>query len=99
MNQDQILGALRILLPTILAYAVGKGWLTSSQVADVTAGIVMIAGVAMSFLANTQHAKIAAVADMPEVKQIVTTKEIAQAAPSPKVTNGFVAPKPEEKKP
>ena len=86
MNQDQIMGVLRVLLPSILSYAVGKGWLTTSQVADVSAALVMLTGVAWSIVAHTDQAKIAAVAAMPEVKAIVATPAVAAAAPSDKVT-------------
>jgi hypothetical protein len=92
MNQEQIMGTLRILISTVLSYAVGKGWLSSSQVADLTAAIVTISAVIWSFTSHSQHAQIANVAAMPEVKNITTTKAIAEAIPSTKVTNGFVAP-------
>ena len=86
MNQDQVMGMLRIFVPAVLSYAVGKGWLTSSQVADFTAAVITIGGIGWSIFVHTDHNKIASVAAMPEVKNVVTTPEIANAIPDNKVT-------------
>jgi len=64
MNQDQVLGILRVIAPAILSYAVGKGWITSSQVGDLTAAAVTIGGVVWSFLAHSNTGKVASVASM-----------------------------------
>ena len=117
MNQDQVLGALRVVVPALLAYAAGKGWLTPAQVSsivsalpDIAAVIVLVGGTTMSILAHTNAAKVTSVATlppsdvtaamanvssadklnivaaMPEVRTVLTTKALAEATPSPKVT-------------
>jgi hypothetical protein len=48
MTLDQVKGLLQVLIPTLLAYAVGKGWVAQSQVADITAAIVMLVSAAYS---------------------------------------------------
>ena len=43
MNADQITGVVRAVVPAACAYAVGKGWITSSSVGDITAAAVAVA--------------------------------------------------------
>ncbi len=64
MSQDQVLGILRILLPTLLAY--GKGYITQTAVADVTAAVVTLVAAAWSAWAHTQAATVAKVAALPQ---------------------------------
>ncbi len=52
MDINTINGVVRAVLPAILAYAVGKGWLTQSQVADVTAAIVTLIAAGWSIQSN-----------------------------------------------
>ena len=52
MNSDQITGIIRAVAPAALAYAVGKGWITQSQVGDIVAGLVAIGSAAWSFSNN-----------------------------------------------
>ena len=52
LNTDQITGIIRAILPAILAYAVGKGWITTSQVGDITAAVVTLAAAAWSVQNN-----------------------------------------------
>jgi hypothetical protein len=64
MNQAQFLGILRIVLPSIMAFVVAKGWVTDSMVADLTTAIVTIAAALWSGFANTQAATVAKMATM-----------------------------------
>lgn len=62
MNQEQVLGFLRIVLPVILAYAVGKGYITEGMVSDLTAAIVTIAAGLWSVYSHAQSKTVAAIA-------------------------------------
>ena len=48
MNTDQITGIVRAVLPAMLAYAVAKGWITTSSVGDITAAAVAVAAAVWS---------------------------------------------------
>ena len=48
MNTDQITGIVRAVLPAMLAYAVAKGWITTSSVGDITAAAVAVASAVWS---------------------------------------------------
>lgn len=52
MNQDQVTGIVRALVPAILAYAVGKGWISNTTVGDITAIAVALAAAAWSVFNN-----------------------------------------------
>ncbi len=52
MNSNQVGGIVRAVIPAALAYAVAKGWLPASTVADVTAAVVTIAAAAWSVFTN-----------------------------------------------
>jgi len=94
MNQDQLLGILRALLPAGLAYVVGKGWIPAGSASDVGAAVVAIATAAWSYSAHTDSSKLAAAAALPDVKKIITvpnpvSQEIRQVAADsmqPKIT-------------
>ena len=71
MNYDQIVGIARIVLPPILAYAAGRGWMTSAQSQGVLANlpevltiVTTIGGGIWSFVTHSNQGKIAAVAAM-----------------------------------
>jgi len=81
MNSDQVLGALRALVPTIVAYAVGKGWIPAASAADVGAAIIALGAAGWSVYAHTNTNKIAAVAALPDVQKVVTTPTIANQGP------------------
>lgn len=53
MNANVITGVLRAVLPAALAYAVGKGWITSGETGDITTAIVTLAAAGWSVLTNT----------------------------------------------
>lgn len=88
MTKDQFLGALRALLPAILAYAVGKGWVSASSVGDISALVLALGAAGWSIYSNAKSVQIATVAAMPEVKKVVAEPAIANGtlAADPKVT-------------
>ncbi len=61
MNQDQITGILRALIPAVLAYVVGRGWLPETVVADVTAAALAIAAAVWSYVNNSTVSKATSV--------------------------------------
>lgn len=77
MNQDQLLGILKIAVPTVVSYAVGKGWVPGGSAADVGNAIIGLGAAAWSYFAHTDSAKIAMTAAIPEVAKVV----IAATAP------------------
>ena len=52
MNSDQVTGVVRAILPAVLAYAVAKGWITTSSVGDITAAAVAVASAVWSVQNN-----------------------------------------------
>lgn len=78
MNQAQFLGILRALLPALMAYAVGRGWVSESSAGEVTAAIVTLAAAGWSLAVHTDSNKLAEVEAMPAVKKIL----VDPAAPS-----------------
>ena len=52
MDMNSLNGIIRALVPAVLAYAVGKGWISSSSVGDITAGVVAIAAAVWSVISN-----------------------------------------------
>lgn len=77
MNQDQVTGLLRSLVPAIVAYIVGKGWIPASSAADVGAALTAIGMAGWSIYVNTKSQQIASVAAMPDVQKVVTSGELA----------------------
>lgn len=57
MNANQVNGILRTVVPALLAYAVAKGWLTDSQVADISAAIITLVMAGWSFVSNREKNK------------------------------------------
>jgi hypothetical protein len=51
-DMNVISGILRAIVPAIIAYAVGKGWLSQSSAADVTAAIIALASAGWSVKSN-----------------------------------------------
>jgi hypothetical protein len=91
-NQVQIFAVSRYVLTLLCGFAAGHGFASSDTVTLISSIALAVGPLVWSILAHTQSAQINAVAAMPEVKNITTTKALADAAPSEKVTNGFVAP-------
>lgn len=54
MNSNQVGGIVRAVVPAVLAYAVAKGWITASSVADVTTAVVTLAAAAWSVVTNAE---------------------------------------------
>ena len=62
---DQLKGTLRALVPAVVAYTVGKGWIAASSAADVGALILALGAVGWSVFDKRRSAKVASVAAMP----------------------------------
>lgn len=52
MDANSINGIIRAVVPALLAYAVGKGWIGAGSVADITAAVVGIAAAVWSVISN-----------------------------------------------
>src|ERR1051326_1108330 len=52
MDWNVINGILRAVVPAVLAYAVGKGWVTQSQAGDITAAVITLAAAGWSVKTN-----------------------------------------------
>jgi hypothetical protein len=92
INKEQALSAVRWVITTGGAIAVTKGVANSDQIIAALGLVTAIFPFVWSMFVHSDQGKIAAVAAMPEVKQVITTKAFADASPSPKVTNGFIVP-------
>lgn len=57
MTQNQFNGVARALVPALLAYFVGKGWISESSVADITAAVVTIGAAGWSIISNIEGSK------------------------------------------
>lgn len=67
MNQDQVTGILRAIIPAIIAYVVAKGWISASSAADIGAGAITILAAIWSVWNNTTASKTASVVASGEV--------------------------------
>ena len=54
MNMNIISGVLRAVVPALIAYVVGKGWLSTSSAADVSAAIIAIISAGWSVQSNVK---------------------------------------------
>lgn len=52
MNADQITGIVRAVVPALLAYAVGRGWISESSVGEITAAITAVGAALWSIWTN-----------------------------------------------
>jgi hypothetical protein len=73
MNQDQFLGMLKIAVPSIISYAVGKGLIPAGASGDVATAILTLAAMGWSWAAHTNSAKIASVTALPDVSKVVVS--------------------------
>ena len=55
MNLNVINGIIRALVPTALAYAVGKGWITNDQVGLIITALTAVAAAGWSVYTNWEH--------------------------------------------
>src|SRR5262245_13102091 len=62
MNTEQAGGIARALVPAIVAWMVGRGWIPAGAAGDVGAAILAVVAAGWSVQKNTQSAQIAAVA-------------------------------------
>ena len=87
MNRQQLTGIARALVPALIAYIVGKGWLSQSSATDVSAAIIALLAAGWSVQTNSDASAIKTVTAMPDVKQIVVkagaVDGAAQAAADP----------------
>jgi hypothetical protein len=56
MDINSINGVLRAIVPAVLAYAVGKGWVGAGAVADITAAVLAVAAAVWSLKSNKPSA-------------------------------------------
>ena len=52
MNTDQMTGIARAIVPALIAYAVGKGWVPAGAAADLGAAMLAIAAAVWSVVNN-----------------------------------------------
>jgi hypothetical protein len=52
MDTNTLNGVVRAILPAGLAYAVGKGWIAQSSVADISAAVVAVMAAVWSVASN-----------------------------------------------
>lgn len=75
LNQSQVMGILRAVVPAAIAYAVGRGWIPSADSAGITNAILTLAtafGAAVwSSAAHTDNAIIKEASANPQIAQIV----------------------------
>jgi hypothetical protein len=79
MNQAQINGILRAVVPALMAYLAAKGYLSDSMAAEVGAAIITVASAIWSAAAHTDANALKAVEAMPDVKAIVPVAGAAGA--------------------
>lgn len=65
MNPDQIAGPLRAVVPALVAYMVGRGWIPEGAAADIGTGLLALGAAGWSIYTNRRTAKVADVAAMP----------------------------------
>ena len=85
MDREQLTGVLRIFVPSMVTWFAAKGLIAADAVGEMTdlvinflLGIILLGAMVWSFAANSKTAQISKVADMPEIKKIVATPEIAE---------------------
>ncbi len=79
INQAQVVGALRIIIPMICTWAAAKGFTALSDsgvVADIVTVAIGLVAVIYSYLAHTDAAKIRSAADVDPKIQIQVPREL-----------------------
>lgn len=56
MDMNSINGVLRAVVPALLAYAVGNGWISAGAVGDITTAVVAVAAAVWSVFSNKKTA-------------------------------------------
>lgn len=97
MTQDQVMSLVRQIIPFLGGIAVGKGWLTTAQLADLTnlslqiAGpLFLIVGSILAFIANSKKSIVASATNMPEVD----SKKFAASISDPALKEVAATPTP-----
>ncbi len=59
MDTNIVMGVLRAVVPGIVAYAVGRGWISSSSAGEIGAAVITLGAAAWSVYSNLDksHAK------------------------------------------
>ena len=85
MDKEQLTGVLRIFVPSVVAWFSARGLVAadlvgpmSDMVINTLVGIILLGAMIWQFVANSKTAQIAKVADMSDVKKVVTSVEIAE---------------------
>ena len=71
MNSNVVMGILRALVPGLVAYAAGRGWISAGEAGEISAAIITLGMAAWSASTNTDAAKIVSVTAMPGIAQIL----------------------------
>ena len=74
MSQVQFMGLLRAIVPAMIAYVVGKGWIPAGIAGDLAAAVMALAAAGWSMHSNTSKSIVTAAAALPEVAGVVTHK-------------------------
>lgn len=53
MGNDQFTGILRAVVPAVVAYVAGKGWIPVDTASDIGAGVITILAAIWSWKSNT----------------------------------------------
>ena len=56
MDINSVNGVVRAIVPAVLAYFVGKGWIAETTVADITAAAVAVVAAIWSLVSNKPKA-------------------------------------------
>jgi hypothetical protein len=85
MDKEQLTGVMRIFVPSVVAWFSARGLVAADLVGPMTdmvintlVGIILLGAMVWQFVANSKTAQIAKVADMSDVKKVVTSVEIAE---------------------
>jgi hypothetical protein len=71
MNSNVVLGILRALVPGLVAYAAGRGWISAGEAGEISAAIITLGSATWSAMTNTDAASIKTVTAMPDVSKII----------------------------
>jgi hypothetical protein len=86
MNGEQIGGTVRTFLMLVTGWVVGSGFMPAELWAQIVPALAGIAVWAWSMWSKTPANQISSTAKLSEVTKVVTTKDIAKADASTKVT-------------
>jgi len=88
MEKEQLKSVLTVFIPSVVAWFSAKGLIASDMVGPATdmvintlIGIILLGAIIYSFVTNSKTAQVSRVADMPDVKKVVTTPELATEGP------------------